>query len=517
MADAASKATTRNDSRRTGTSIAALADSDEVTNANDGRGFLEHRLLLCPPNEEFTLASLISCLHQVSRMGGITKTVAAAVLAVTFLAEELEEISINVFVRDAVNSQLSELTNEVQSLVEDAKTKVGQLIGGIDTTARAAAATRDEPRGRSYAEALVNPPSHANPRLAAREGIRARQFMLEGPQRESRLGQMNSEQLKSEFNKVLGELGQTNNKLRSAVIQRNRGILIEMENNEGAAWMGKADNRAALCEAIGGNAAFKARTYSLIAFNVALTVEPGDAAHRGEIEEANFIEKGGITAMRWAKLPERRSAGQRTAHLILSLENPNVANRAISEGLVICNRKVHVEKTKRDPVRCLKCQGWNHFAKECIITGDRCGNCAEAHRTDQCPTPGQYKCVSCESNTHASWSKDCPTYHKKLEENNRRNPENSLQFIPTDEPWTWIARPEIALADHRQEQRMPRHAGSRPTPPSLPPPPRTRPPVDNGWGSFVPLGQRPTVAAADRPMPIDTTQSAPSSQSDIYV
>jgi hypothetical protein len=38
---------------------------------------------------------------------------------------------------------------------------------------------------RSYANALINPPPHADPRLAARAGIKARQFMFEGLDRES--------------------------------------------------------------------------------------------------------------------------------------------------------------------------------------------------------------------------------------------------------------------------------------------------------------------------------------------
>jgi hypothetical protein len=29
---------------------------------------------------------------------------------------------------------------------------------------------------------------------------------------------------------------------------------------------------------------------------------------------------------------------------------------------------------------------------------------------------------------------------RKVEECNRRNPENSLPFIPSDEPWTWTPR-----------------------------------------------------------------------------
>ena len=40
-------------------------------------------------------------------------------------------------------------------------------------------------------------------------------------------------------------------------------------------------------------------------------------------------------------------------------------------------------------------------------------------------------------NDHASWSCTCPTFLKKIEEFNLRNPNNSLQYFPTDDSWTW--------------------------------------------------------------------------------
>jgi hypothetical protein len=41
------------------------------------------------------------------------------------------------------------------------------------------------------------------------------------------------------------------------------------------------------------NTKFKPRTFSLIAFNVALVIEPESQGHKNEICEANHIGKGG--------------------------------------------------------------------------------------------------------------------------------------------------------------------------------------------------------------------------------
>jgi hypothetical protein len=50
------------------------------------------------------------------------------------------------------------------------------------------------------------------------------------------------------------------------------------------------------------------------------------------------------------KASRREVNRQKTAHLIIAFTNANTANRAITEGLIICNRKAYIEKVKRDPI-----------------------------------------------------------------------------------------------------------------------------------------------------------------------
>ena len=115
-------------------------------------------------------------------MPGITKTIATAIQSIALLADEFEETSINETVRDAITSQLSELTSDVKLLIDDAKQKIDKHIQTKSAKlGNNADMTSSQPAylPRSYAHALISPPPHANPRLAAREGIRARQIMLE--------------------------------------------------------------------------------------------------------------------------------------------------------------------------------------------------------------------------------------------------------------------------------------------------------------------------------------------------
>ncbi|KAF8221965.1 hypothetical protein L208DRAFT_1527326, partial [Tricholoma matsutake] len=129
--------------------------------------------------------------------------------------------------------------------------------------------------------------------------------------------------------------------------------------------------------------------------------------------------------------------------------------QTILNGLVICNKKVSVSKCKKQLVRCLKCQGYNHVANECVIRRDICAKCGEDHRSNLCHAT-TLRCTPCDTHGHASSDRTCPTFLRKCEEHDMRNPENALPFYPLTEPWTWEAMPlggqrtavPVGLADY---------------------------------------------------------------------
>jgi hypothetical protein len=45
-------------------------------------------------------------------------------------------------------------------------------------------------------------------------------------------------------------------------------------------------------------------------------------------------------------------------------------------------------------IRCFKCQGYGHFARDCNLK-DMCVNCGEEHKTKNCQTPDHNNCVNC--------------------------------------------------------------------------------------------------------------------------
>jgi hypothetical protein len=287
---------------------------------------------------------------------------------------------------------------------------------------------------RTYAETLISPPQHVDPKLVAKEGIRARQLMLEGVSKESKCREMNNTQLKSNLSGILREIGLEGKGIRAVNRQR---LLIEMDNDYATGWLKEADNAQEFCSKVGPDVKFRTRTHNLIAYNVPIVVDLDNEKHMTEIHKTNQLEKGSIIRARWAKPIARRSPSQRSAHLILTFNDVDTANRALTNGLLIFHSKVQVDKVKKEPIHCLKCQKWNHYANECMAKEDTCSNCAEPHRSSQCPNPLKRRCVSCNTDNHASWYRECPIFLKKMNDCNTKHPENVLPLIPSNDPWTW--------------------------------------------------------------------------------
>ena len=121
---------------------------------------------------------------------------------------------------------------------------------------------------------------------------------------------------------------------------------------------------------------------------------------------------------------------------------------------------------------------------------------------------------------HASWSRECPTFMKKLSEFNDRNPENALQYIPTTELWTWTVSnktvPQAQSPPHTSRPPMGREQ-SQPARRAQPPPRKYDSYVPKYNNSYVPnydsTGRRTQVQEqTDPPIPRDLADYQPLSQ-----
>jgi len=129
------------------------------------------------------------------------------------------------------------------------------------------------------------------------------------------------------------------------------------------------------------------------------------------------------------------------AHVIGTFSDADTANWVVINGLTIYNKRVSVTKCKKEPIHCLKCQGWDHVTSECVIMNKEvniCGTCrARDHWTSKCTQQGVTYCTSCRVHNHTSWDHSCLTFLRKIEELNARDSANNIPFFPVKESWTW--------------------------------------------------------------------------------
>ena len=125
------------------------------------------------------------------------------------------------------------------------------------------------------------------------------------------------------------------------------------------------------------------------------------------------MEKGDIVRARWIKPAARWAPHQTCEHTIFTFQTSRAMNEVLVNGMFVQQKKIYVEKCKREPLRCLKCHGWGHMVHDCIASVDTCEMCTQRHRTDTCTNTAWPHCVSCGTVGHATWAQVATTNKEK--------------------------------------------------------------------------------------------------------
>ena len=129
---------------------------------------------------------------------------------------------------------------------------------------------------------------------------------------------------------------------------------------------------------------------------------------------------------------------------MLFRSNVNQANKAI-KGLTLAGRRVLVRKDYDEPKRCMRCQAYDHLAKDCKSNTDTCANCAGTHPTASCTTkddPAQHRCANCAGEAHPAWDRACPAFIARTRALATRRADCGFRFYVTNNPETWITEEE---------------------------------------------------------------------------
>ena len=229
---------------------------------------------------------------------------------------------------------------------------------------------------------------------------------------------------------------------------RKGGITILFEGKEVIEWLKDREAELGFLTAFAQDATISKRSYPILVPRVPLSFDPTCDTHLREIEEVNDLPMGAIQKARWIKPIYRRAPGQRAAHAIFTLEEIEVANRCIRDGMYVCGLRIRPSRLKHEPLQCMKCRKWGHFANACSAETDTCGTCGGNHRTKECSTKDRIHCVSCNSDSHPSWDRDCPEFLRRRAQYDENYPENGLTYFPTGEDWTLTPQPsKVPLSD----------------------------------------------------------------------
>ena len=282
-----------------------------------------------------------------------------------------------------------------------------------------------------------------NPRITRDIDRKARQILIDtiDPNITGASQAEIKEKIKAAFAKINNPVLPEDTTVLEVSKLRKGGFTILFKDKEVVEWLQDLKAEFEFTSLLSRDATIVQRSYSILVPRIPLTFDPTNDEHLREIEECNNIPAETITKARWIKPVNRRIPEQRAAHAIFILKDITITNECIRDGLKVCGLHVRPSRLKHEPMQCMKCRRWGHFAHACMASVDTCGTCGEEHRTSECKNSEKMFCVSCKSNTHSSWDRDCPEFRRRCDQYDENYPENNLPYFPTEDSWTQIPRP----------------------------------------------------------------------------
>ena len=342
-----------------------------------------------------------------------------------------------------------EMTEKALKVAEEIKGKTSDIICDVSKVTNATGRLADTMQ--SYRDALVSRQMSPNkssidPKVLSDMERRDRQILVDIYDEEGTCTMDSSlSDLLDKANVTLDKMsdGSKPEKVKVEGVHKTKrnAVLLTLNSKEVAKWVREVGNKETFANAFSKGSHIRERKYNLIVPRVPLTFDPKKDTDLREIEEVNSLTSHVIRKAKWIKPAECRRPGQTHTYAVLTVTLVNVANKLIRDGLGICNSFSRPTKQKQEPIQCMKCRRWGHFADKCTESADTCSTCGEKHRTSTCKSNNKLYCVSCADASHASWDRTCPEFIRRCKSINERYPVNSMPFFPAEQDWTLSVRP----------------------------------------------------------------------------
>ena len=224
------------------------------------------------------------------------------------------------------------------------------------------------------------------------------------------------------------------------------GAVFDLPSKMAADWLQVPAHAAIICAAFDADVEVKRREYHIVIKNAPFDFPsfptPLDADPHAPpphplrmLEIENKLPENSLIRETWIRPPERRSQHQRTAHALIAVSSPDIANQLIDQKLCWAGYRFVTERLIPDPIRCAKCNLYGHKAAGCT-SAMVCSKCSEVdHLARDCRKSP--RCAACtkakeKNNDHPCYDRDCPTLIYQREARRERRPEDSLpRFLTT--------------------------------------------------------------------------------------
>jgi len=242
----------------------------------------------------------------------------------------------------ALNKAAKKVAGTLTAIVETAAEELRTATAAVE-----ASASQMKAMSMSYRDALQSsPPSSAagvatmDMRVRAREGIQSRQVLIDARAQSQGIhpGESNPE-LVAAVNSALCDMDDPpGHKFISTRQLNNGGVLLELDSEEAAGWLGSLVTKASFLGHFALEAVIKERSFPLVVQFVPLYFKPEKESDLHQVEADNNLPTGSFLQVRWIKPVHRWAVGQTCGHVMAVLDKPNVANKILTGGLIVCQK-----------------------------------------------------------------------------------------------------------------------------------------------------------------------------------